>query len=272
MVVIYLGLCVAMGCLQNRLIFPGASSQGSELAEVPESALYERIKLTTRDGDTTYAIFGVAADRFQQPLPDAATRPTLIYFYGNGDRLSNAIGMLNYFRRLGANVLAVEYVGYGMASGKPSEKAVYATADAAYDHLLSRTDIDHARIVPTGMSLGCAAAIDLASRRPTAGVICFSPFTSMLAMGREVMPLLPTSLLLTSRFDNQAKLAGYPNPVFITHGRNDSVIPFWMGERLSKIPAGPVTFVPVIDADHNDVPEAGGDELESALRDWIGRR
>ena len=46
------------------------------------------------------------------------------------------------FRRLGLNVLIPEYVGYGMSGGKPSEAGCRDTADAAYEHLRKRKDVD----------------------------------------------------------------------------------------------------------------------------------
>lgn len=269
--VIYVGLCVVMGCLQDKLIFPGAATQGTEFARVPESKLYDLVQLRTADGDTIHAVFATATDRFRNPLPDAATRPTLIYFYGNGDCLSNSLGWVSYFRALGVNVLAVEYPGYGMATGKPGEKPLYAAADAGYDYLLTRPDVDRNKLIPTGVSLGCAVAIDLATRRPSAGIVAISPFTSMTAMGREAMPFLPTSLILKYKFDNAMKLQGYERPVFISHGRRDTVIPFWMGEKLATLPAAPVTFVPVDHADHNDVLEKGGDAFTQALQSFFER-
>jgi len=268
---IYIAVSISMWFLQNKLVFPGASSQGQKTAMVLRSTLYELIELKTRDGDKTFAVFARAMDSNRQPLPEsaAAACPTAIFFYGNGDCLANALGYVRYFRELGVNVLAVEYVGYGMADGKPSEKSFYATADAAYDYAITRRDVDKSKIVPIGVSIGAGPAIDLAVRRPTAGVVCFSPFTSLKAMAREVIPWLPTSLLLSYTFDNKTKLATYPRPIFITHGRVDQVIPFRMSEALQAAAKGPVTFVPIDHADHNDLLEAGYNEITPGLRTFF---
>jgi uncharacterized protein len=202
---------------------------------------------------------------------DAADRPTLIYFYGNGDHLAHAVGAAQYFRTMGVNVLAVEYVGYGMATGRPSERAMYAVADAAYDHLLSRGDVNKDKIVPMGSSLGCAAAIDLAVRRPCAAIVCFSPFTSLPAMARDVAPWLPTRLLLSYEFDNVGKIEKFTGPIFLSHGRADTVVPYHMSERMLKAIRGPVTFVPLEGAGHNDIFEVGADELRNRLRTFLDR-
>jgi pimeloyl-ACP methyl ester carboxylesterase len=92
-------------------------------------------------------------------------RPTVIFFYGNGACLAYMGEVFNGFRRLGMNVLVPEYPGYGMSGGKPTEKGFYAAADAGYDYLAQRPDIDHDRIDAAGWSMGSAVAVDLASRR-----------------------------------------------------------------------------------------------------------
>ena len=60
--------------------------------------------------------------------------------------------------------------GAGMSDGQASEAGCYATADAACEHLLDRPEVDGRRIIAAGWSLGSGVAIDLASRRPVAGL------------------------------------------------------------------------------------------------------
>jgi abhydrolase domain-containing protein 13 len=50
----------------------------------------------------------------------------------------------------------VEYRGYGLSSGTPSEKGIYIDARAAVDYLFTRHDVDHAQIALFGRSLGGA--------------------------------------------------------------------------------------------------------------------
>lgn len=265
----YLLVCLIVWSLQTKLIFPGSFSQGKSFAVVHPSSFYELIELKTRDGNRTFAAFGAAIDELRRPLPDSAARPTLIYFYGNGEHLAHALGTMSWLRGCGANVLAVEYVGYGMADGSPSEQAVYATADAAYEYLMTRGDIDRTKIVPFGWSLGAAAAFDLASRRPVAGVVACSAFTDMPTMARHVFPWLPTSLLLRSRFDNLAKLARIDKPILLAHGRDDDLVPYRMSEALRSA-AGNARLVPIEHAGHNDLLTAGREKLSAELTEFLG--
>lgn len=57
----------------------------------------------------------------------------------------------------------VEYRGYGLSTGKPSERGLYDDARAAFNYLLSREDLDHNQICIFGRSLGGAVAINLAA-------------------------------------------------------------------------------------------------------------
>lgn len=50
----------------------------------------------------------------------------------------------------------IEYRGYGLSGGTPSEKGLYIDARAAIDYLFTRHDLDHSQIVLFGRSLGGA--------------------------------------------------------------------------------------------------------------------
>lgn len=255
---IYLGLCVVLFAFQNYLIFPGQSTQGAKHAVIRESTQgrYELVHLTTSRGDKTVAYFGPALDADGQRRSDAVAQPTMLFFYGNGMCLADCIGLVEDFQKLGINVLAAEYVGYGMSTGKSSETTLYETADACWDHLQTRTDIDRTKIILAGWSLGAAVAIDSATRRPAIGLITFSAFTSMTTMARRTVPWLPTSLMLRHRFENLQKIGGLKIPILIVHGTEDRIVPFAMSGELAKAAgSSPRVKTVTLSSDHHDVFE-----------------
>jgi uncharacterized protein len=256
---------------QTWLIFPGHASQGQAYARVAPPRGAELVPLTTASGARVVALFGAALSPRGEPLADAAARPTILFFYGNGDYLANNVDLFEAFRRLGANVAIPEYAGYGVSGGRPGEQPCRETAEAAFDHLASRPDVDPHQIYAAGWSLGAAVAVDLASRRPVAGLAIFSAFTSMIDMGRRLYPFVPVSWLLSHRFESEAKLAAISCPVFVAHGRADRTIPFAMSERLAAAARGPVTFRAVDGADHDNVFAVGGPSLLEALGKFVGR-
>lgn len=249
------------------MIFPGAFvHKGASVAPAPGR---EVLSLRTSDGQRISAVFGAALSPEGAPLSDAVRRPTILFFYGNGDCIKTSMELFDDFRRLGANVLIPEYIGYPMSDGRPSESGLYATADAAYDCLLARTDIDPKQIVVVGRSLGSGAAVDLASRKPVAGLATFSAFTSMDEMARKVLPMFPTSLFLKHHFNNEQKIAAVKCPIFLAHGTNDSLVPYGMMARLAAKATQPVSQTPVPGADHNDLFYIGGDSLLEKLGEFL---
>src|SRR3954471_18304142 len=73
---------------QGWLIFPGRYSQGRADSAVAPPAGTELVHLETASGEDVVALFAPAVDERGAVAADAATRPTLLYFYGNGDRLA----------------------------------------------------------------------------------------------------------------------------------------------------------------------------------------
>jgi uncharacterized protein len=253
-----------VGELETRAVFPGSASQGQMRAQVRAARGCEILTLHAKDGTTIAGLFGKRAEG------QTGARPAILYFYGNGMCMADSLFVFNRFRGLGFDVVMVDYEGYGMSDGRPSEAGCYAAADAAYDYLLSRSDVDHGRIVATGWSLGAAVAIDLASRRHVAGLATFSAFTNIDEMSATIAKGLPLGILLESDFDNLAKMRAVSCPIFMAHGTNDPLVPPEMMERLSKAAeGGKVTAVWVSGAGHNDVFERGGDWLYNRFKVFV---
>jgi uncharacterized protein len=283
-VIAYVGLAIVLALLQTQLIFPGASTQGTADATIDASQLgngAELVTLATPSREKVVALFGRALDELGRPRADASSRPTLLHFYGNGMCMAYSAAEFEQFRRRGFNVMIPDYLGYGMSGGKPSEENVYATADACFDHLLSRAargEIDGKKIVPTGWSLGAAAAFHLAATRGKENVPCVvavSAFTSVDAMARKLFPFLPTGMILRHHFDNAAKIRTIARPVFLAHGTRDGIIPFAMSNQLADAAAGgaaggaKVTKYDVVGGDHNDVFDVGGRGLLDAIEAFV---
>ena len=265
---VYLGLVIVFYALQTSMIFPGASSQGQAHTNVRPILGSQVLSLRASTGEKVAAMYGAALQRDGKPYPDAAQQPTILFFYGNGMSMSDCISLFLDFRQLGYNVLIPDFIGYGMSEGKPSEAGVYATAQAAYDHLKSRSDVDPSRIVVVGWSLGASAAIELATKEPVAALVILSAFTSVADMAKRILPFLPTSLMVRHRFENEKKIAHIKMPIFIAHGRDDEIVPHDMSERLARAAGGPVTRFHA-DSAHNDLFDIGGEELLGSIREFI---
>ncbi|HUB26032.1 MAG TPA: alpha/beta hydrolase [Tepidisphaeraceae bacterium] len=251
--------------LESQVVFPGSSTQGQATAILRPMAGCDLLTLHAPDGTKIAAFFGKAPS-----LPGSTAKPTLLYFYGNGTCMAFSRDVFGGFRSLGFNVIMVDYEGYGMSDGVPSEQGCYAAADAAYDYLLTRKDIDQARIVATGWSLGAAVAIDLASRRHVAGLVTFSAFTNIVDMSKSLLNGVPLGiLLLSSRFDNLAKIGSVSCPILLVHGSQDALVPPEMQSRLAKAARSKLTTIRVGNAGHNDIFLRGGESLYQRVKAFV---
>ncbi len=240
----YAGLCVVYMWHQDRHLFPGRVTQGRADSIVSPSADYESVHFTTASRDDIFAIFGTALDADDHVLPDAASRPTIIYFNGNGSTVASVLDLFHAFRRTGCNVLIPDYPGYGMSSGYASERAFCDCAVGAFDYAAHRRGVDPAQIVSVGWSLGAAVATDLAAHRPVMGLAVLSAFTSWPKEFGERSLWYPAGVWMRAKFDTESKFATLRCPVFIGHGLHDEAIPFTMAQRLAEVRGGvePMAF------------------------------
>lgn len=265
----FLGFIAVLYAFQSNLIFPGAATQGTPEALASVGTGEELIRLATDQGEVV-AIFGEALDANGGPLADPSSRPALVFFYGNAMCAAYCEPLLEQFRRLGLNVMIPDYPGYGMSRGEPSELGCRAAAEACYQNLLDR-GFSADRILIGGWSLGGAVAIDLASRKPAAGLFAFSAFTSVRDMARLLIPVPLPPALFAHKFDSLSKIGGIKCPILLAHGRRDSVVPFMMLDRLASAVKAPLSTLILDDADHNDFFEVGGERINQAIRDLVAR-
>ena len=94
--------------------------------------------------------------------------PTIVFAHGNGERAEYWVDAFGPLQDAGLGVLIVEYPGYGIAEGSPSQASITNAMVASYDWLRGRADVDGTRIVAYGRSLGGGAVAQL-STTPSGG-------------------------------------------------------------------------------------------------------
>ncbi|MBI3665312.1 MAG: alpha/beta hydrolase [Acidobacteria bacterium] len=198
-------------------------------------------------------------------VPVAEARVATLYLHGNAGNLSHRAEQIRQITAAGSSILILDYRGYGRSEGWPSERGLYADADAAYKYLVD-TGHPPARIVAQGESLGTAVAVDLAARHPCGGVVLEAPFTSARDMAQQVLPFFGP--MLVWGFDSRRKIGSIRSPLLILHGDRDAVIPFKLGRALFEAAREPKWFWPVRGAGHNDLIQATGAGYRERLREF----
>jgi fermentation-respiration switch protein FrsA (DUF1100 family) len=188
---------------------------------------------------------------------------------GNGGNRSLRAPLAAALARLGLHVLLFDYRGYGANPGAPSEAGLAADARAAAAYLASRPEVDPARLVYFGESLGAAVALRLAVERPPAALVLRSPFASLAEVGRHHYPVLPVSLLLRDRYQ-AAELAGrLTAPLLVVAGGRDRIVPAAHSRRLFAAAPEPKRLVVLHGVDHNDHELNAGPRLLAEVRAFL---
>jgi hypothetical protein len=258
---VVLGLPAAMYLLQDSLLFlPQPYAGGPPPARA--GRVVEELTFAADDGVRLRGWLVRAA-------APAGRAPLAVYYGGNAEEVSWQAAEPWPAEW---SLALVNYRGYGASEGKPSERDLYADALAIFDVLARRPDLDAARIVLVGRSLGSGVAVHVAAHRPVAGVILVSPYDSMVEVGRRHYPWLPVGLLLKHRFDAQSAAPRIRAPLLAIAGTRDAIIPTAHSRRLFDAWAGPKRWVELRDADHNDVGAAPGfwPAIEAFLRERAG--
>ncbi len=232
-----------------------------DLVGTPADQGLEFEDVTFRAGD------GVMLHGWFVPGPGEVT---WLWFHGNAGNISHRLDNIALLhRRLGVSLFIFDYRGYGCSEGNPSEKGLYKDAEAALAYLRARSDVDQGKLVLFGQSLGCAVAVETATRNQAYAVILESPFTSSSAMAKRLYPLLPLRFLITNKFDSASKIARVRAPLMVLHGSDDRTVPIEVGRELFDAANEPKRFYVIEGADHNDTYVVGGEPYLEALESFL---
>jgi fermentation-respiration switch protein FrsA (DUF1100 family) len=253
---------------QRRLIYYPAPRAVPPAAAVLPAA--EEVSFTTADGLRLQGWFVPAAS-----LPGRGSRqgrsPAVLVCNGNAGNRSLRAPLAAALARAGLAVLLFDYRGFAANPGRPTEEGLAADARAALAYLAARPEVDPARLVYFGESIGAAVALRLATERPPAALVLRSPFASLAEVGRRYYPWLPVSLLLADRYDSLGQVGRLAAPLLVVAGERDRIVPAAHSRRLFDAAPEPKRFVLLPGADHNDLELLAGprllEELLAFLRD-----
>jgi fermentation-respiration switch protein FrsA (DUF1100 family) len=223
----------------------------------------EECRIATSDGLTLHGWWHGGAGS-----GDASSRPVVLWFHGNAGNITHREENLQLLAHQGLAVFLVDYRGYGLSEGKPSEKGLYADGEAAYRYLVEERAIEPNRIVCFGRSLGAGVALHVALEHEVAALIMESPFASVPAMARKHYPFLPVWFLLRNRYDSLGKVPELKVPLLVLHGDRDSIVPLKHGKAVYEAAPEPKEFYTIVGAGHNDTYYVGGGPYFRKLREF----
>ncbi|MBW2528241.1 MAG: alpha/beta hydrolase [Deltaproteobacteria bacterium] len=238
------GLSTLLYLLQDRLIFhPRPLAPGVQERLRDQLSGTREVELRAADGTGLHG--------WLYRPPGTSPPPLLLYFGGNAEEVSGAVAMGAILRAWA--VAAINYRGYGLSEGTPSEAALFADSLVIHDELLQRFELDRANVVAMGRSLGSGVAVYLASQRPLRAVVLTTPYDSITAVGQATYPIVPVGLLLRHPFDSLSRASSIPTPVLMLVAAEDTLIPPAHARRLYDRWAGPKQWHLLPDRHHNDI-------------------
>jgi hypothetical protein len=222
---------------------------------------FEAQELRTSDGERLQAWW----------MPHEQPRAQVVYFHGNGGNLSVWSDILVEVRRRGFDVLAIDYRGYGLSTGSPSETGLYRDADAALEHLHSRLRRREVPLIYWGRSLGTPVAAYATSRHTPDGVILEAGFSDLQTLLRDQPVMWALSWFTPYRFPTARWMQGAGVPALVLHGTRDSVIPFAQGQRLFDRLEGEKRFFAIAGGDHNDSRAPDAEAYWQVVHEFVSR-
>lgn len=261
------GAMIAGGCnlilepIEQRFLFRVRSVDPAYLNTIASRERgIEEVRLKTSDGVTLHGWL-------KHPVAPRPTRrfPLVIVFGGVRRETSWLIDRGDKPERWGW--LFINYRGFGLSEGEPSERVLLEDAGLIYDYASARPDVDPSNIVVLGRSLGTYFSIALAKTRQLRGAILATPFDSFAALGTARYPWLPVGLILNGRYDAAAIAPKIKVPALFVIAEHDDVTPAARGAALASAWGGPQRTVTIAGARHYGIERR--DEFWTAVVEFL---
>jgi alpha-beta hydrolase superfamily lysophospholipase len=209
--------------------------------------------------------------RFYSHSPSS---PTIMFFHGNGEVLSEYDDIAPVYSKIGTNFLVVDYRGYGASGGTPTFSNLISDSHRIFKAFLDikRKGGLSGRIWVMGRSLGSTSAIELAASYPEeiSGLIIESGFGSIARLIRYLGIHYDLPSNINPAFPNEAKMSSIVVPTLILHGESDTLIPVEEARKLyNNASAERKKLVIINGANHNNIMVVDINKYFGTIRDFL---
>ncbi len=223
----YVLLVLALYLFQTSMIFPVQPIDRQNLEQIRKyDPASERV---FHNGDVR--LHGWHLNRGSHPLSD---KLVIFYYGGNADELSNEF--MRFKQRADFQTVLVNYRGYGLSTGTPSEQALYEDALLVFDEVVNEQQPE--KVILIGRSLGSGIATYVATQRKVDGLVLVTPYDSVAAIAEQHYPLVPISLLIKHPFDSLSRAQDLHMPVVVFKAERDNIVPHrHTNQLIAALPA-----------------------------------
>ncbi len=213
----------------ERLIFPTPKSTYTEIEDLKMLPLPSGEKIATLLFENTQS------------------ENCIIYSHGNGEDLGKISPLMReYVRRFAVNVLAYDYLGYGVSEGRMTQPDLPKCATAVYKYATTELGFKPENIFFVGYSLGSVPTAYLASTHPEAkGCVIIG------GISKGVKTLLPYNIVPWEILNNLENVSRIKIPTLLLHGTRDNVVHIRCAyENLQALPSTQTELVKIPDYGH----------------------
>lgn len=185
--------------------------------------------------------------------PEQSASRVVLVHHGQYGNLEDHLALCGFLLQGKNSLFIYDYAGFGLSEGSPTVSGMIDDAASAYDCLTGILAVAPERVIHFGASLGSGPAALLAAERNCAGLILFSPYTSLKDEARDVFPFLkiyPDWLLTDCDFDTVASACRLEVPVLIVHSVDDPCIPVRHSDRIYAAARRPKSYLRVAGGNH----------------------
>ncbi|MCX7817284.1 MAG: alpha/beta fold hydrolase [Syntrophales bacterium] len=199
--------------------------------------------------------------------------PTVLFFHGNGEIAADYHDIALMFKQAGANLLVIDYRGYGRSGGLPSVSSMMRDSNDVFNQTLKFLEKQSfsRKIIVYGRSLGSISALEIASvhQEMVDALVVESGFAHFFSLLR-VLGLGELEKKLGDPFKHTEKIALFKKPTLIIHAQYDHIIPFSEGETLFQASGAlDKVLIKIMGANHNDIFFVGMGEYLRALTSLV---
>lgn len=219
-IILYVLLCSVLYFFQEKIIF--LPTKLNPNFQFKFNQPFEERNFITSDGNKLNGLLFKAEN----------SKGLLFYLHGNAGNLSSWGFAAETYTRLHYDVFILDYRGYGKSEGKiENQQQLFDDVTLVYNTL--KKEYEENSIIITGYSIGSGIASYLAATNHPKKLILQAPYYNLSDMMRQKMPFIPT-FILKYKLENNQYLQNCNCPVYLFHGKEDTVIPFQSSQKLQK--------------------------------------
>jgi uncharacterized protein len=228
----------------SQLVFPGST--------VPVTA--RQVRAGLRNGEERRDLRTSRGEQIAVVhRPPEGSGRYVLFLYGNAMTMADTAPIRAVLASEGSGVVCVDYVGYGLSPGEPSEGGCYRAAHAALTMIEQDLGVKPGTVDVVGWSLGSAVSLHVASHRAVNRLVLMSPFAGIAPYLLGPLRLQHTPLRRLGPFAGARRVGKVSCPVLLITGDADDLTPPWMAKDLAAGLPGTAELVLIPGAGHNDL-------------------